>query len=98
MKVIHIEELKRQLFDALKKQEDPRMAGNGNIFDEYPYSNPADRGLYERFMRGEKSGAVGPAIPISRKHPWSRPSRPVEIIPAETAGPTRTADKKMISY
>jgi N-sulfoglucosamine sulfohydrolase len=54
MKVIHIEELKRQLFDALKKQEDPRMAGDGNIFDEYPYSNPADRGLYERFMRGEK--------------------------------------------
>ena len=23
-------------------------------FDDYPYSNPADRGLYERFIRGER--------------------------------------------
>ena len=52
--------LQRQLFDELEQQGDPRMAGNGRIFDEYPSSNPAERGFYERFMRGEpvKAGWV----------------------------------------
>ena len=52
---VPFDELKHQLFDELKKQDDPRMAGNGHIFDDYPYSNPADRGLYERFMRDGKA-------------------------------------------
>jgi hypothetical protein len=43
--------------DQLRKQEDPRMLGNGKIFDEYPHSNPNNRGFYERFMRGERINA-----------------------------------------
>ena len=46
--------LKRQLFDELKKQDDPRLAGKGEVFDTYPYANQADRGFYEKFMSGEK--------------------------------------------
>ncbi len=46
--------MKQQLFDELKKQEDPRMSGNGHVFDEYPSCNPRERGFYERFMSGEK--------------------------------------------
>jgi N-sulfoglucosamine sulfohydrolase len=47
-------QLKQQLFDELKAQEDPRMFGNGHIFDEYPYAEAAQRGFYERFMQGEQ--------------------------------------------
>lgn len=46
--------LQKQLFDELKQQGDPRMLGNGHIFDEYPYGNPTARNFYERLMRGEK--------------------------------------------
>ncbi|HPA19099.1 MAG TPA: sulfatase [Verrucomicrobiae bacterium] len=46
--------LKGQLFDELKAQEDPRMFGNGGVFEAEPYANPAHRGFYERYMRGEK--------------------------------------------
>ncbi|MCX6905053.1 MAG: sulfatase [Verrucomicrobia bacterium] len=46
--------LKQQLFDELKVQEDPRMFGQGEIFDRYPYANERERGFYERFQKGEK--------------------------------------------
>ena len=38
----------------LKKQGDPRMAGQGHVFDEYPHANKGNVGFYERFMAGEK--------------------------------------------
>ena len=47
-------QLKQQLFDELRAQEDPRMFGKGQVFDEYPYSDESVRGFYERFMKGEK--------------------------------------------
>lgn len=46
--------LREQLFDALKAQEDPRMFGNGGVFEAEPYANEGQRNFYERFMRGEK--------------------------------------------
>ena len=45
----------------LKEQNDPRMFGKGEVFDNYPVtSNP---GFYERFMKGEKlnTGWVNPS-------------------------------------
>jgi N-sulfoglucosamine sulfohydrolase len=45
------------LLDELKAQEDPRVFGNGHIFDEYPNAVERARNFYERFLRGE----VGPA-------------------------------------
>jgi len=54
--------LKEQLFAELTKQEDPRMMGNGEVFDTYIYSNEADRNFYERYMNGEdvNAGWVNP--------------------------------------
>ena len=43
-----------QLVRELKAQGDPRMFGQGHIFDEYPYSADQHRGYYERVMGGEK--------------------------------------------
>ena len=45
--------LEAQLIAELKQQGDPRMSGNGSVFDNYPYAG-AERGLYERHLRGEK--------------------------------------------
>jgi hypothetical protein len=48
------EKLRTALFEELKRQGDPRVSGQGAIFDQYPYASPAQRNFYERFMRGEK--------------------------------------------
>jgi arylsulfatase A-like enzyme len=44
-------QLKRQLFDELKAQNDPRVLGQGHVFDEYPSAGPEWRGFYERHRR-----------------------------------------------
>ncbi|MCE6992627.1 sulfatase [Dyadobacter sp. CY323] len=46
--------LKTQMERELKSQKDPRMFGNGAVFDNYPYAEPATRNFYERYMKGEK--------------------------------------------
>jgi len=46
--------LKDELYAELKAQGDPRMFGQGEIFDRYPHSNAAHRGFYERYLKGEK--------------------------------------------
>jgi N-sulfoglucosamine sulfohydrolase len=48
------ERLRSQAFQELKEQGDPRMSGQGRLFDQYPYADESGRGFYERFMRGEK--------------------------------------------
>lgn len=45
--------LKSQLFSELKKQGDPRMFGNGSIFEKFPYSEPEHQNYYNRLMQGE---------------------------------------------
>jgi arylsulfatase A-like enzyme len=47
--------LRDRLTAALKAQGDPRMFGQGHVFDQYPPSNNA--GFYERFLRGENPRA-----------------------------------------
>lgn len=44
---VSFDALQQQLFTELKQQGDPRMFGQGHLFDEYP-SAEKDRGLYER--------------------------------------------------
>ena len=46
--------LHQQLFDELKAQQDPRVLGNGKVFDEYPHANEKMRGYYEKQMQGQK--------------------------------------------
>lgn len=50
-------QLQDQLVQELAAQGDPRMAGEGDIFDRYPYAQEAQRGFYERFMAGERLNA-----------------------------------------
>ncbi len=45
------EAMQRQLFAGLEKQQDPRMAGQGAVFDGYPHLNQPR--YYERFMQGD---------------------------------------------
>lgn len=56
------QELAEQLTAELKQQEDPRMFGQGQVFEAYPYADPGLRNFYERFTRGEKltAGWVSP--------------------------------------
>lgn len=49
--------LHNQLFDELRAQQDPRVLGNGNVFDEYPHANEKMRGYYEKQMQGQKMPA-----------------------------------------
>ena len=50
-------ELQTLLFTELKKEGDPRILGNGDIFDRYPYASEMYRNFYERFMNGEDVNA-----------------------------------------
>ncbi|MBL9126922.1 MAG: sulfatase, partial [Verrucomicrobiales bacterium] len=46
--------LRAELFAALRDQEDPRMRGEGALFDAYSYANPDHRDFHARYLRGEK--------------------------------------------
>lgn len=62
-----LKQLKDKLFKDLKAQKDPRMFGEGYIFDEYPYSGE-DIGIYDRV----KSVEIKPSqIGYDRSHPYT---------------------------
>ena len=46
--------LRKQLFSELAAQADPRLLGQGEVFDNYPFAADELRGFYERRLRGEK--------------------------------------------
>lgn len=45
--------MREQMHRELRKQEDPRIVGNGDIFDEYPYASETVRDFYNRYKNGE---------------------------------------------
>jgi hypothetical protein len=45
--------LRTQMENELREQNDPRMFGNGDIFDNYPFGNPGDHNFYENFVAGK---------------------------------------------
>ncbi len=51
------QQLREQLFSALRAQNDPRALGQGDVFDQYPFAAEGIRGFYERSQRGEKLNA-----------------------------------------
>ncbi len=57
------ESLRLKMEKELNAQGDPRMFGNGDVFDNYDYGNPRVRNFYNRYMNGEN-------IPT----PWVRKS------------------------
>jgi arylsulfatase A-like enzyme len=58
-------QMKTRMEATLKEQEDPRILGNGNVFDNYGFSQEHGWNFYERFMKGEfnpkKTGWVNPS-------------------------------------
>jgi N-sulfoglucosamine sulfohydrolase len=54
--------LKERLFEKLKQQGDPRMIGNGEVFEQYKYSRERFRNLYDKLMSGELDKADVPWI------------------------------------
>lgn len=46
------QQLRNELLDRLKDQQDPRIIGNGDIFDQYLYSGQ-ERGFYEKWQSGK---------------------------------------------
>jgi len=49
--------MRELMTENLKKQGDPRMFGQGDVFDNYPYAHDNGRGFYERYTAGEKMNA-----------------------------------------
>ena len=47
------EKMKARMEAMLKEQEDPRMFGNGDIFNSYGFARERGWNYYERFMAGE---------------------------------------------
>ncbi|MEL7271385.1 MAG: sulfatase [Bacteroidota bacterium] len=51
---LKLKELKELMTTELKKQSDPRILGNGEIFDSYIYADTTGVNFYERFLAGEE--------------------------------------------
>jgi N-sulfoglucosamine sulfohydrolase len=45
------------MVQKLKEQKDPRMFGNGDVFDKYEYAGNDVKNFYNRWMNGEKVNA-----------------------------------------
>jgi N-sulfoglucosamine sulfohydrolase len=54
--------LQAEMHSRLKAEGDPRMFGQGEVFDRYVHASPGHVGFYERYMKGEKlqAGWVNP--------------------------------------
>ncbi len=69
------EEIKNNLHllitKELKREGDPRILGNGHIFDTYPYARTDMQNFYERFMSGEplQAGWINPSDIEKEKTP-----------------------------
>ncbi len=48
------QQLEQRMVSTLEAQQDPRMFGQGGVFEQYPYAETNHRGFYERHLRGEK--------------------------------------------
>ncbi|MGJ8643915.1 MAG: sulfatase family protein [Luteolibacter sp.] len=53
-----MKQLHEQLFDGLKAQDDPRMFGQGHLFDEYP-NDSKNHGLFEKLQAKGKAPNKG---------------------------------------
>ncbi|MCA9411189.1 MAG: sulfatase [Candidatus Omnitrophica bacterium] len=58
-----MKELRDRMESELIEQGDPRLCGEGDIFDQYPYADEKSRNFYDRYMNGEKlrAGWVNPS-------------------------------------
>ena len=58
-------EMRNRMLKILREQKDPRVLGEGSIFETYGYSVEHGWNFYERFMQGEftaeQTGWVNPS-------------------------------------
>jgi hypothetical protein len=47
------QKMKARMEKMLKEQKDPRMFGNGDIFNSYKFSEEKGNNYYDRFMKGD---------------------------------------------
>ena len=52
-----IKAMESRMVLALKQQGDPRMLGNGEVFDNYPSTAGINENFYKRYLAGEKVNA-----------------------------------------
>lgn len=50
-------DLKQRLFESLTVQDDPRLSGQGDIFDRFPYARESLRNYHQRYLSGERPPA-----------------------------------------
>lgn len=59
------ERMREILLTELRAQQDPRVCGDGGVFDRYPFYKPECTDFYERYMNGEikkyQTGWVNPS-------------------------------------
>ena len=53
------EKMKTTMQDALQAEDDPRLVGNGDVFDEYPYANGRERNFHQRYLEDPGSMRAG---------------------------------------
>jgi hypothetical protein len=61
--------LEAQLLAKLKEQEDPRMSGQGDVFDNYPYAGRRARACMSAISRARKSRPAGSIPPTTSPAP-----------------------------
>ena len=47
------EAMREELLTRLREEGDPRVEGNGEVFENYPYADPEHQNFYDKFMNGE---------------------------------------------
>ena len=68
-----VDSLKQELVFKLKKQGDPRMFGNGEVFDAYKYGNSSRANFYNRVIHHQEkidAGWVNPTDFKKKKKPY----------------------------
>ncbi len=43
----------RRLYNEMRKQGDPRISADGDVFDQFPYADSSSKDFYNRFATGE---------------------------------------------
>ncbi|MDB4749517.1 sulfatase [Rubripirellula sp.] len=59
--------MEKTLTQALQAEGDPRMQGNGDIFDRYPYANTRERNFYRKYTDDPTSVRAGWVNPTDFK-------------------------------
>jgi len=70
--------MERILLTELKSQADPRIDGNGYIFDQYPHSKPAVRDFYNRVVLNGEKLVTDWVNPDDAEKPDFDPERPLK--------------------